>query len=423
MLNATRWSAAGGHLFGKNVIDAEAWTWTGLPNRFADSLEQLKLASDMHFVSGANALMAVSYVCAPAAADPGYWVSYWGPFLNERQPWWRYFPLLSRYVQRASWVLQQGRPVSEVGLYLPIDDVFAATPADRGLNLYFGVRERLHGRPIPEFGLRNALKGDTAVVSTLINNGYSFDCIDSATLPQTRVEGKRLRMGLADFAVIVLPNLVGMPLADLGKLAEFVRGGGIVLATRRLPEVAYGLRTDKRDTARLRHLIQKMFAPEGYGRGRAVLVHDERGDFLRVLKRLLPPDLALDPGDHDVAFVHRRLDQQDYYFVANFGDQPKSLKARFKGDGERIELWDAMTGDVSDAWDGTLHLDPYGSQIVRIQPGTSHQAKRRRARAQQVIPVAGPWRLEVRGHRSREMQVPSLWTDDKDLVHFSGTGT
>jgi hypothetical protein len=423
MLNATRWSAAGGHLFGKNVIDAEAWTWIGLPNRFADSLEQLKLASDMHFVSGANALMAVSYVCAPPGADPSYWVSYWGPFLNEHQPWWRYFPLLSRYVQRVSWVLRQGRPVSEVGLYLPIDDVFAATSADQGLNLYFGVRERLHGRPIPEFGLGNSVTGDTALVSTLINNGYSFDCIDSATLPQARIEGKRLRMGVTDVAVVVLPNLVGMPLADLEKLAEFVHGGGIVLATRRLPEVAYGLRTHERDTARLRHLVTTMFAAEGYGRGRAVLVNDEPGDFLRALKRLLPPDLVLDPGDHDVAFVHRRLDRQDFYFVANFADKPKSLKVRFKADGERIQLWDAMTGDDSDARDGTLHLDPYGSQIIRIQPGTSHQAGRRRAVAQQVIPVAGPWRLEVPGHRTREMHAPGLWTEDKNLLHFSGTGT
>jgi hypothetical protein len=67
-------------------------------------------------------------------------VPYWGPFINHNQTWWPYFPLFSRYVQRVSWLLQQGEPAADVALYLPIDDVFADTSANSGLNLYFGVR-------------------------------------------------------------------------------------------------------------------------------------------------------------------------------------------------------------------------------------------------------------------------------------------
>lgn len=44
-----------------------------------DSLEDLKLCSDMHFVSGVNALMGTAYVSThPSAGRPG-WLGYWGP--------------------------------------------------------------------------------------------------------------------------------------------------------------------------------------------------------------------------------------------------------------------------------------------------------------------------------------------------------
>lgn len=36
-----------------DLIGAEAWTMLNNPNRFVDTLEQMKPASDMHFVSGA----------------------------------------------------------------------------------------------------------------------------------------------------------------------------------------------------------------------------------------------------------------------------------------------------------------------------------------------------------------------------------
>ncbi len=421
MLNATRWAASGGHLFGKGLIDAEAWTWVGIPNRFADSLADLKLASDMHFVSGANSLMAVSYVNAPPGADRAYWVSYWGPWLNEGQPWWPYFPLLARYIQRVSWVLRQGRPVAEVALYLGVDDVFAATPADQGLNLYFDVRERLHGGPIPEFGLKSAMTGDTPVVSTLVNNGYGFDCLDSTTLGGASIGGGRLHMGLGDYALVVLPGLVGMPLADLQRLASFVQSGGILLATRRLPELAYG--KDPEDTKRLRRLVAELFAPGRYGKGTAVLVPDERERFRQALRTALPPDLHLDCTDPDIGFVHRQLAEGDLYFVVNFGKGPKSLPVHFASRGAVIEVLDPMTGEAQPGWDGWLHLDPFGSLVVRLQRGPVRVGSPVRWREAESLALRGPWVLQVPRASRIEMAHPRPWTDWEALRHFSGTAT
>ena len=403
MFNASRWASSGGRLHGRNVIGAEAWTWTGIPNRFADSLEHLKLASDMHFVSGINSFMGISYVYTPEAAGKPGWVPYWGPVVNHNQTWWPYFPLFSRYVQRVSWLLQQGRPVADVALYLPIDDAFASTPASAGLNLYFAVRDRMHGRRAPEFGLKNALEGDTPVISTIINNGYSFDGIDSATLP----------LGLGKYRVIVLPGLEGLPLAHLEKLAQFARGGGCVIATKRLPEVAWGWKSRQADTLRLKALVREMFQ----------LATDERDGLRRALAACLPPDLQLEHAERDLAFVHRQLPDEDFYFVANFGTEEKTLRAKFRAPGDIIELWDPMTGAVSSGWGGWLRLDPYGSMVVRVAHKASGAAAPPPSGDLRPAPLAATWTLRAGTHPAQRLEQLVSWTAIEGLKHFSGTAS
>jgi hypothetical protein len=423
MFNGSRWASSGGHLFGHNIIGAEAWTWIGRPNRFADTLEQLKLTSDMHFVSGVNTLMGVAYYSTPSSAGKPGWVGYNGPYINHTQTWWPYFPLLGRYVQRVSWLLQQGKPVADVALYLPMDDVFAESPASSGLNLYLhGVRHRLHGGPASEFGLSSAIEADTPVVSTIVTGGYNFDGIDSATLPSAEVAGGHLRMGLGDYRIVVLPNLTGMPLADLQKLARFVNEGGCLIATRRLPEVAYGRRSHQADTQSLLRLLREMFAGPHYGQGRAILVADERESLREALATCVEPDLQLERPDHDVSFVHRRLPDQDFYFLANLGSEEKSLLAKFRGRGANVEIWDPMNGAITSGWDGTLHLDPRGSIVVRVASQGSGAAKPAPAPVAAAQELTGTWKLRT---EATEMNLERLvsWTEIPGMLHFSGTAS
>ncbi len=443
-LNLTRWTSSGAHLYGRNVVGAEAWTnvgqlKTGEVVRTEDSLEQLKLASDLHFVSGANALMPTGYLNTPPSAGRPGWIGYWGPFISHTQTWWSYFPLLAAYVQRVSFVLRQGRPVNDIALYLPVDDAFASTPAAADpqrspprrpyrmwpdLSLSGAVHDLLKGphAPAPEFGLAAALAADTPVVSGMIRAGYGFDAIDRSTLPEAEVDGGRLRMGLGDYRVVVLPGLTGMPLADLEKLARFVRDGGALVATRRLPEVAYGWKDQEARTGKLKALLRDLFAGPTYGKGRAVFVASEEGEFRAALRSLVEPDLRLDPEDPQVAFVHRGLPDQDFYFVANLGPQEKSLRPTFRASGKCVQLWNPMDGRVSEDWNGELRLDPYGSMIVRVSTETPGTAARPRSKSpSRVLEVAGPWTLQVEDRPPLRLARLGSWTEEPGLLHFSGT--
>ncbi|MEN6533233.1 MAG: glycosyl hydrolase, partial [Bryobacteraceae bacterium] len=424
MFNASRWASSGAHLHGKNVVGAEAWTWLARPNRFGETLEQLKLASDMHFVSGINTLMGVAYYYTPESAGKPGWVGYNGPILNHNQTWWPYFPLFGRYVQRVSYLLQQGRPVADVALYLPVGDAFARTPATGLMNLYFyGVRDLLNGGRYPEFGLENAMKGDMPVVSTLINNGYSFDGIDSSTLPDAKIERGHLKMGLGDYRVVVLPGLVGIPPADLEKLAEFVHSGGCLIATKRLPEVAYGWKSYQSETEKLKGLVQQMFAGGKYGKGRTFFVKEEGEAYREALFACLPADLQLEKGDHDVAFVHRQLPDQDFYFVANLGPEEKLLPMKFRARGSEVELWDPMTGSISSGWDGKLHLDPYGSMVVRVGDTGSPKVRSRPREEIRPMEVSAVWTIEAGERPAVRLEHLGSWMEIADMLHFSGTAT
>lgn len=421
--DGSRWASSGGHLHGHNIIGAEAWTWVGYPNRFDDTLEQLKLTSDMHFVAGINTLMCNSYISSPSSAGQPGWMGYWGPFINHNQTWWPYFPLFSRYVQRVSWLLQQGKPVADVALYLPMDDVFADAPASSGLNLgYLAINKRLHGESLWWAGLRLAMEADTPVVSTIVTSGYAFDGIDSATLPQAKIAGERLQMGLGDYRIVVLPNLTGMPLADLEKLATFVKAGGCVIATKRLPEVAYGGQSHQSDTEALSRLVREMFAGPRYGKGRAILVPDERDSLREALAACAAPDLQLARPDRDVGFVHRHLPDQDFYFIANLGMEEKSLPTKFRSEGKSVEIWDPMSGAITSGWDGTLHLDPCGSIIVRVAARDSDGAKPAPPPVIEPHELAATWKLRTEG---KEVSLERLvsWTEIPGLLHFSGTAS
>ena len=120
-----------------------------------------------------------------------------------------------------------------------------------------------------------------------MTSGYSFGGIDSFALPSMRIQGARLQAGVADYGVVVLPGLTGMRLEALEKLAQFCRQGGTVIATKRLPETAYGWKGRAENTAKLRVLVREMFgdiqgkavSQNAYGKGQAIFVNDQTATF------------------------------------------------------------------------------------------------------------------------------------------------
>lgn len=472
----SRWASSGAHLAGKRTILTEAWTWTGLPNRFADTLEQLKLCSDLHFLCGMNALYGLTYAYSPEALGSPGWVPYFGPAVNHTSPYWPYFSHLADYVNRVSYVLQQGLPVADIALYLPEEDCMADAPPEE-LLMNWAVRDRLssNGRP-PEFSLKNALHFESSVVKTIVTNGYSFDGIDTFTLASARVQEGRLRVGHGDYSVLILPNLAGVDVESMEKIVEFVNQGGTVIATRRLPETSWGLERREEKRAAVKSLVARLFGKvqlgasfsvNRCGRGRAFFVADELGSFRKALEAAQSPDIRFVESSEHVSFVHRRTVDREHYFLANTSTEPQSLDAEFRVGDMIPELWDHRSGNVEpvpvfEPTDAGVRmrfsLGPFESRIytfvrsarppvalessldLRAEgPGWKASAfsnggfKIRRKSGTETIPVTGlpapvvlapRWRLQFENSTIAPMDLDSLssWTELKHARFFSGRG-
>jgi hypothetical protein len=437
----SRLAASGAHLAGKRVVGAEAWTWLGLPNRLGDSLSDMKLASDLHFLAGINDLTAVDFAYSPRSAGAPGWLPYYGLVLNQNNPQWPWFRYLMDYTSRCQWLLRQGQPSAEVALYLPVEDQFAFGPADQ-MALGFRLRDHfVSGEKTDEFGLQTALRHRSDLISTLLAEGFNYDGLDFDTLNRFAIIRKgQLHCGDGNYRVLVLPRLIGVERRSLERILAFGRSGGTILVTGRWPERIYGGSAPLNpgpSRALLDELVGEI-APQApvtrrrLGRGQVIWIPDERTALAQVLSELRP-GVRLEPLQPEVGLVFRRTPSRDIYFLANVGDQPRRFTAGFRTAWKHAERWDPMTGRVerlpseqdSDGFQQVaLELPPRGSIFV-LWGRSSVAAPPTPSFASEGQPLNVSWTLSFEGDKAppqRQLEELISWTTWLEAKFFSGRG-
>ncbi len=416
----SRYMASAAHLCGKRIIGAEAWTWSGIPNRLGDTLSDLKLLSDFHFLGGVNDLTGVDFPYSPRSAGAPGWQPYYGPTMNQNNPQWPVFHYFVDYINRCQWMLRQGKPTATVAVYLPVEDCLAKGPMD-GMLLDFALRDSLvTGKPTSEFGLGNALRHHSNLIHNLITQGFDFDGIDFWAMNRiAKVHGGKLVAGDGHYSTIILFNLTGMDLAAMEKLERFCHSGGTVIAVKRFPDRVYGFGRGS-DSRKLQELVKRMFSQERYGKGRAILVPDDGESLIKALATLTP-DVRMEPYQPEVEFVHRRAGDRDIYFLVNASDKPTAFHATFATKKSEASIWDPIAGDIVAAHGPSIaiQLPARGSIFVVFGVRTKTQAKEP---PNEAIPLSGPWHLSFTGPDAPapyDPPSPAYWKDK----YFSGQGT
>jgi len=442
----SRMAASGAHLAGRNIIGAEAWTWTSLPNRLIDSLRTLKLASDIHFLAGCNDLIGVDFPYSPRHIPPPGWLPYYGPVMNQNNPQWPFFHGLAEYVNRCQWMLRQGRPVARVALYLPVEDVFAHGPLEQML-LDFHLRDRFaSGEKTGEFGLASSMRHHSDLIHTLLTHGYNYDGIDFWSLDRmAKVRDGKLVCGDGEYSTVVLPNLEAIEAGALAKLSEFVRSGGTLIAMGGLPSRVYGARKAEAESA----VAAMLTGSEPDGRGRVYTVMGQMTELEAVLSKC-GPDVVMEPYQPKVGFVRRRAAGRNIYFFANMDDAPTRFMADFAPDRTlaselrdsrlRAYYFDPLTGRVElDAmgYTGTgrptqlpIELAAHGSIFVVLDQATPGSPPLTREvadsrGAERARPLSSAWRVTFDGPDApppHETSVLESWTAWPGAQSFSGQG-
>ena len=476
-----KYVASGAHLYGRNIVTVEAYTYLHW-EPYRETLEELKIASDMFLCSGANKFYNHGYTCSPERNIAPSRRFEAEMLISDPNVWWPYYRRLSDYVARCCYLLQQGHFVADIAVYSPL------------------ANQWTHDVRNPRKWTRGFDWGSLG--GLLMANGYDFDLINDDVLQNHSVlENGIIRVRDLEYKVLILPNIEAMPVETLKRIQEYVRGGGVVVALERTPDRSVGLADYKCKDEAVCGIVEEMFdiptwrsnhtAPRDYGQGRTYHIHNviDRYDvldqsasaldpFLNTLRRHIVPDLGIDFVREDLrenkglTFIHRASDTRDIYFVSNVQDRPVNMPVAFRVSGKSPGRWNAYDGSIVPLWEYKqkngvtwipLRLAPYESDFIVFERGIERahvvnstfrevlhidEGKVRVLVSENGIhtarlddgafvsavvegipapfTIAGNWRLTFESRDFPRFQTMlsrlSSWTEDPRTRHFSGTG-
>ena len=414
----TRWAASAGHLFGNPVISSETWTWLHSPAFRATPLD-MKAEADLHFLQGINQLVGHGWPYSPQTAGEPGWRMYAAGAFNAHNPWWFAMPDLTGYLQRVSFALRQGKPVTDVALLLPNDDAWAsfsiARQSSESVTSKSGFNTRGEDLSIDES--MGKLLGET-VIPQILDAGFGLDFIDGDAVDALGIH----------YPVLVLPGIHRLPLSTYRKIEQYALHGGIVIATRSLPSTAPGFMNADGESRQIREISQRLFRDQGAS---GHFVEDE-SQLGAAIANYCRPDVVFSPKTPEIGFIHRQLSAGDLYFIANTSNRPQNVTAKFRASGRYAEWWDAFTGrtsPVENQGNIELSLQPYESRLIFLTNSNSTREletpKPERSWSDDphpsVIDLSTDWSLTFSGLKQTiHLAALHSWSEEEPFKYYSG---
>ncbi len=369
-------AVCGGHIYGKRIIGAEAFTQN--PLHWNEDPYYLKPMGDYNLARGINQF--VLHVWAHQAFDktPGVTLDAIGTVFSGTQTWHKPGKAWFDYVRRCSAMLQTGLPVADACYFI--------------------------GEEQPA---RSYLRRDLPVP---LPDGHAYDCINrNALLTRTAAENGRLVLpdGVS-YRLLVLPPTKRMTPEVAEKIGELATAGVPVIGSR--PTRSISLTDYPQCDEKVRRIVG-----ESWDSVRAGVTTQT------VLSKLeLPPDVEfvgvdvtpvfrsdMEYTSPPFAWNHRRTGEAEVYFLCSQERRLRQVDVAFRVVGRVPELWDAQTGQIRDA--GVWRQEDGRTVVpVRFDPAGSVFVVFRRAAAEQADPVASISPLEARVPES----MPPLWFED-----------
>jgi hypothetical protein len=359
---AVKQSACVAHINGKRFVAAEGPTSIG--PQWERPPRELKSNLDRIFCSGVNRIVWHTFTSSPKEFGlPGneYFA---GTHLNPNVTWWKQAGDFISYLNRCSYMLQQGVFVADV-LYYYGDDV---------PNFVFLKEE------FPE-----------------LNFGYDWDkCSKDVILNRLSVDkGNIILPDGMSYRVLMLPPDRAIDLEVLRKVEKLVSDGMTLIGPK--PSKATGLENYPACDAEIAAIAERLWGnmdgksvtENPYGKGKVIWGQNIN----EVLTKMqVVPDFSF-KGNHaktSLDYIHRTTNDQEIYFVANrfsrmefndftyrylttLPDRYEQTECRFRITGKVPEIWNPVTGETTEVLtyreeNGQtvipLHFEPDGSKFI-----------------------------------------------------------
>lgn len=331
--------------------------------------KDMKHDLDRAFCSGVNRLFWTNSISSPPEFGlPGV-VNFAANQLNPNITWWEQAGDFIQYINRTSFMLQQGLFVADV--------------------LYY------YGDDVPNFVFLKEEYEELAF-------GYDWDkCSKDVILNRASTSGGRIVLpdGMS-YRVLVLPPEEAINLDVLKKVEQLVKEGATVISPR--PLKSTGLSNYPQSDEEVAAIADRVWGnvdgktvfENVYGKGRVVWGKDVNS----VLASMgVLPDFSFKShsektyldyihrttADQEIYYVvnrfaHHGIDDFGYYYIKTVPDRYEAVECSFRVSGKIPELWNPVTGEIKPIItyreeNGRtiipLHFEPEGSYFVVFREG------------------------------------------------------
>jgi hypothetical protein len=375
----------------------------------------LKSSADKVFAQGVNHLLFHLFLHQPFMDKKPGLTTVYGTNFGRDLIWWPMAGAWTDYLTRCQFLLQQGVPQADF-LFCLSEDALPHT--------------KVKALSSPPYGFTLA-------------SGYDFDfCTGQNVIKLCSVkDGEIVLPSGVSYELLVLGDLGGeitWPL--LRKVADLVEQGATVLAAPASRSPSLADQVSGHDE-KLRELAAALWGPvdgkgvkeHAYGKGRVLW-----GYTIPEALRHVGVAPAFTSSVPSVEFAHRRVGEDDIFFLTSQSDQAVTAQCRFRATGAAVEFWHPDTGRIEPArglrtdakgTEMTIDFPPNGSLFVVFRPGASSTAAEPLALTGETREITGPWQVafsspfgETAAHSFEKL---TAWPDHADpfVKTFSGAAT
>ncbi len=393
-----RESASVAHIYGQNLVAAESMTALG--NTWAYSPERLKRTADMEMAMGLNRFIIHTSVHQPSDEKvPGLGLGPFGQWFTRHETWAEQAKPWMSYLARSCYLLQQGKMGADVLYFYGEDNNITSLFKDK----------------LPD-----------------IPTGYNYDFINADALINvlTVINGKLETQSGMQYRVLVLDeNAKKMSLPVIKKIRDLVRAGAIITGVK--PEMTPSL-SDNVDEFRA---IVKDVWESNY---KNVSTNQSLETLLQNTK--IEPDFTYTKpqANTEVLYVHRKLADQDIYWVNNRNDRIEDVEASFRITGKAPELWNSQTGETKKISykieNGRtiipLHFESWDAFFLVFKDAAKTTSfTNPKVTEKQVLQIETPWTVTFQEGRGATGNTTfnslQSWSENtySGIKYFSGTAT
>jgi hypothetical protein len=336
-------TASAAHIYGKPRVAAEAFTSFDL--NWDEHPEMLKGLANINMIEGVTHCVFHTYTHNPQIGflPPGtsFGSGIGTPFLRG-QTWWKYMPEFTTYLARCNYMLERGRPVSDVLWYLG-DEI------DHKPN---------QNAPFPE--------------------GFKYDyCNPDVLLNRLAVhDGQLVTPEGVAYRLLWIPQNERMLPETLEKILALAKAGATIVgnAPRCIATLSGGKKAQQGFDKAVKQLWGKGSQPvRKIGKG-TIISGISLDEALKTLN--IEPDVKVVEGKTPL-WLHRCVDGADWYFIcAPHGTGKEGIKTRLSfrnnGNNDGFEVWNPVTGKIEPA-DGYYNISTNRKIIeLDIPPSCSY---------------------------------------------------